>query len=178
MFRGSRLIYRPQPGTRPMKHRLREATFDLLGPAIKAKHAVDLFAGSGALALEALSRGATSATMIERHIPTAETIRQNLIALGIDDRADVLSTSAFVWVTRGTDLPPFPWAVFCSPPYAFYTDKRPEMVQLIERLVTQAPASSLFVVESDDRLDFADLAPLGHWDVRRYPPAQLGILTT
>lgn len=205
-FRGSRLIYRQQTGTRPMKHRVREATFDLLGPAIKHKHAIDLFAGSGALGLEALSRGATSATFIERHIPTAKLIRENLRALRIEDRADVLTTSTFLWIERlirgpalpsagshfvptddksrppvmtpdsSKDLPSSPWAVFCSPPYDFYVDRHAEMIHLIERLIAQAPAGTIFVVEADNRLDFADLSHIGPWDVRSYPPAHLGIM--
>jgi 16S rRNA G966 N2-methylase RsmD len=221
-----------------MKHRVREATFDLLGPAIKRKHAIDLFAGSGALALEALSRGATSATFIERHIPTAQLIRENLRALRIEDRGDVLTTSTFLWVERlargpalpsveshsvptddsagprlaeagkpirgpalpsagshflllptddragprittsdpSKDLPPSAWAVFCSPPYDFYVDRHAEMIHLLERLIAQAPAGTIVVVEADNRLDFADLSHIGPWDVRSYPPAHLGIM--
>lgn len=189
-----------------MKHRVREATFDLLGPAIKRKHAIDLFAGSGALALEALSRGATSATFIERHIPTAQLIRENLRALRIEDRGDVLTTSTFLWIERlvrgpalpsvgshcvptddsagprittpdpSKDLPPSAWAVFCSPPYDFYVDRHAEMIYLLERLIAQAPAGTIVVVEADNRLDFADLSHIGPWDVRSYPPAHLGIM--
>jgi 16S rRNA (guanine966-N2)-methyltransferase len=176
-LRGSRLIYRQQAGTRPMKHRVREATFDLLGPAIRGKHAIDLFAGSGALGLEAISRGAISATFIERHIPTAQLIRENLSALEIEDRATVLTTSTFLWIERPLDLPSVPWAIFCSPPYDLYVDRHAEMVHLLERLIAQSPPGTLVAVESDNRLDLAELATIGSWDVRSYPPAQLGIMT-
>ena len=54
---------------RPMKNRVREALFNLIGPSIKGKHAIDLFAGTGALGLEAISRGAVSATLTEQHYP-------------------------------------------------------------------------------------------------------------
>ena len=69
---------------RPMKDRVREAIFNLIGPAIRGKHAMDLFAGTGALGLEALSRGADRATFIEQHFPTAKIIRQNIAALGVE----------------------------------------------------------------------------------------------
>ena len=68
-FRGRRLHYSGDRRTRPMKDRLREAVFNLIGPDIRGKHAIDLFAGTGALALESLSRGAKSATLIEQHHP-------------------------------------------------------------------------------------------------------------
>ena len=64
-FRARKLLYHGDPVTRPMKHRVREAIFNLVGLEAKGRHAIDLFAGTGALGLEALSRGATSATFIE-----------------------------------------------------------------------------------------------------------------
>ena len=80
-----------------MKDRLREAIFNLIGPAIRGKHAVDLFAGTGALALEAISRGAERATLIEQHHPTANVIRQNIAALGVQQQAEVVAGNVFIW---------------------------------------------------------------------------------
>src|SRR5271154_4383856 len=81
-FRGRKLEYSGDPRTRPMKDRVREALFNLLSTAVKGKVAIDLFAGTGALGLEALSRGAARAVFIERHRPTAQTIGRNAAALG------------------------------------------------------------------------------------------------
>src|SRR5437868_14777408 len=72
--RGRKLQYSGDVRTRPMKDRVREAVFNLLGPQIAGSHAIDLFAGTGALGLEAISRGASKATFIERHLPTAKLI--------------------------------------------------------------------------------------------------------
>ena len=72
-FRGRKLEYSGDLRTRPMKDRVREALFNLLGNAVEGKIAIDLFAGTGALGLEALSRGASRAVFIERHRPTAQT---------------------------------------------------------------------------------------------------------
>jgi 16S rRNA (guanine966-N2)-methyltransferase len=74
-----------------MKDRVREALFNLLGRAVKDKIAIDLFAGTGALALEALSRGASRAIAIEMHRPTARLIWQNAASLGIMSRPERLS---------------------------------------------------------------------------------------
>src|SRR6478736_322408 len=70
-LRGRKLQYSGDVRTRPMKDRVREAVFNLLGPQVAGSHAIDLFAGTGALGIEAISRGATKATFIERHLPTA-----------------------------------------------------------------------------------------------------------
>ena len=99
-FRGRRLHYSGDLRTRPMKDRLREAIFNLIGPAIRGKHALDLFAGTGALALEAISRGAARATLIEQHNPTADIIRQNIAELGLEQQAEVVVGNTFIWWQR------------------------------------------------------------------------------
>ena len=85
-LRGKKLFYSGDDRTRPMKDRVREAVFNLLGPAVVGKHALDLFAGTGALGFEALSRGAAAATFVERHFPTADHLRQTAASLGVADR--------------------------------------------------------------------------------------------
>src|SRR5215470_6647638 len=76
-FRGRRLRYHGDPVVRPMKHRTREAIFNLVTTDAVGRHVIDLFAGTGAVGLEALSRGATSATFIEKHVPTARVVEEN-----------------------------------------------------------------------------------------------------
>jgi 16S rRNA (guanine966-N2)-methyltransferase len=174
-FRGRRLNYSGDLRTRPMKDRLREAVFNLIGPSIAGKHALDLFAGTGALGLEALSRGADRATFIEQHNPTADIIRQNVAMLAVEQRADVVVGNVFIWFRRKPTLADKPWAVFCSPPYDFYIDRADEMMELLLGLIAAAPADSVFVVEADERFDFATLPQPQAWDVRTYPPAVVGI---
>ncbi|HEU4725417.1 MAG TPA: 16S rRNA (guanine(966)-N(2))-methyltransferase RsmD [Candidatus Eisenbacteria bacterium] len=108
----------PDRGVRPTSERAREAIFDILGPAWTAEAAVlDLYAGTGALGIEALSRGAARADFVERDAATARRLRENLAALGVADRARV----AVADLDRG-DLPAElrgPWnLVFLDPPYA------------------------------------------------------------
>ncbi len=167
-----------------MKERVREALFNLVSTECGGKHAIDLFAGTGALGLEALSRGAVSATFIEKHIPTARVVEENITALALQDRTELLMTSAFLWGKR--DLPKgewgagrskntgeddsalpsprstlsLPWLVFCSPPYAFYIERQDEMLGLITALLQYAPPASIFLVEADERFEF-DLLPGG-----------------
>ena len=170
-----------------MKHRTREAIFNLVSTECTDRHAVDLFAGTGALGLEALSRGAASATLIEKHVPTARVVEQNIRTLGVEDRATLLITSAFLWAKRDLaseqSAPPAsrPWLVFCSPPYAFYHERQADVLELIRRVQEHAPAGTILIVEADEPFDFDLLrhaegtAVAALWDVRSYAPAVVGL---
>lgn len=174
-FRGRKLEYSGDLRTRPMKDRVREALFNLLGNAVEGKVAIDLFAGTGALALEALSRGASRAVFIERHRPTAQAICRNSTMLGVEAIVEVTSADTFLWARRLPDLGVAPWLVFCSPPYEFYVARKDDMLQLLTRLIEMSPPHSLFAVESDERFDFRELPEADQWDIRPYPPAILGL---
>lgn len=178
-LRGRRIAYSGDTRTRPMKDRLREAVFNLLGPAVEGKLALDLFAGTGALGLEALSRGAAKAIFYEQHFPTAAVIRQNIAALGLGAQAEVVAANTFVQLRPpAASLPrDLSWLVFCSPPYAFYQQRREQMLALVDTLAREAPGGSIFVVEADERFDPASLPDASAWNVRHYPPAQVAIMT-
>jgi 16S rRNA (guanine966-N2)-methyltransferase len=120
-FRGSKLQYIGDNRVRPMKDRVREAVFNLIGPAIKGMHAIDLFGGTGAIAIEAISRGAVSATIIEIHLPTAALLKKNLESLDLLPKCELCKTDAFFWTKNVAEHPSkeSPWIVFCSPPYDF-----------------------------------------------------------
>ncbi|HKD35262.1 MAG TPA: RsmD family RNA methyltransferase [Pirellulales bacterium] len=175
-FRGRKLLYSGDPRVRPMKDRVREAVFNLIGPSIRGTHAIDLFAGTGALGLEALSRGAASSLFVERHFPTASIIRQNVETLGVANRATILPANVLLWSRRMPELPGGPWVVFCSPPWDLFVDQANELLGLLVALIERAPPRSQFVVEADERFDFSQLPRADDWLVRSYPPAVVGIL--
>ena len=174
-FRGRKLDYSGDPHVRPMKDRVREAVFNLVGPSVQGKHAVDLFAGTGALGLEAISRGAERATLIEQHVPTAAVIRRNVARLEVESLCEVVTANVFFWAGQPPELGATPWLVFSSPPYDFYVDRAGQMLDLVGGLIERAPAESVFVVESDGRFDPVRLPEPGAWDVRSYPPAVVAI---
>jgi 16S rRNA (guanine(966)-N(2))-methyltransferase RsmD len=174
-LRGRKLIYSGDPRTRPMKDRVREALFNRLGNAVAGKHVIDLFAGTGALGLEAISRGASGATLVERHFPTAGLIRKNAAELEVAGRCTILPANTLLWPLRWPELPAGPWVVFCSPPYDLYVDHTDEMTSLISGLIDRAAPSSIFCVEADERFDFALLPNADEWDIRSYPPAVVGV---
>lgn len=159
-----------------MKDRVREVVFNLLGPRIRGKYAIDLFAGTGAIGLEALSRGAIGSLFIEQHHPTARVIEDNIRTLGVQDQTRVLTADSMIWARRPEGLSiSTPWAVFCSPPYDFFVDRTEAMLQMIEGFVRKAPPESLLVVEADARFDWQLLNDPDTWSLRRFPPAVLGI---
>ncbi len=175
LFRGRKLLYTGDLRTRPMKDRVREAVFNLIGTDARGRQAIDLFAGTGALGLEAISRGATRATFYEQHFPTARVIRQNAALLGVSERTLVESGNVFLWIPHAKFEGAEPWLVFCSPPYAFYLERQPEMLTLIQSLIDRSPAGSVFVVEFDARFDPARLPNEVNWDVRQYLPAVIAV---
>jgi 16S rRNA (guanine(966)-N(2))-methyltransferase RsmD len=101
--------------TRPTSEKVREAVFAILG-SVEGAHVLDLFAGTGALGLEALSRGAAHATFVDSGRPAVAAIRSNLRTLGIEDRATVIAGDAVATAAR--HAPGTPWRlVFVDPPY-------------------------------------------------------------
>ncbi len=98
--RGRRLVGPSSDGTRPLSDRARESLFNILGPGIRDERVLDLFAGTGAVGVEALSRGAEHATFVERDRKALGDIRANLDTLGFADRADVVAAEAVAWIAR------------------------------------------------------------------------------
>ncbi len=117
-----------------MKDRVREAVFNLIGPSVRGMHAIDLFAGTGALGLEALSRGAATATFVEQHFPTAAVIQKNVAELSVADRSTILPANVLLWSKRMPELPNGPWLVFCSPPWDLFVNERDAMLALLMAL--------------------------------------------
>lgn len=148
--KGRRLQAPDGRGIRPTGDRVREAIFDMLGSldVVEGRQVLDLFAGTGALGIEALSRGAATATLVEEDAVALEAIRTNLVITGLYARATVVKAEAMDWLASA---PRFTLALV-DPPYAF--DEWPALLLLL-------PAG-LAVLESDRELDVGD-----SWRVRK-----------
>lgn len=103
---------------RPTSDRLRETLFNILAPRIEASRFLDLCAGSGAVGIEALSRGAASATFIEVGQQACSVIEENLLALGIKDEAEIINRDAETALKQLASLNRRFDLVFFDPPYA------------------------------------------------------------
>jgi 16S rRNA (guanine(966)-N(2))-methyltransferase RsmD len=159
-YRGRELVAPPGRETRPTSDRVRESLFSILG-AIDGDRVLDLYAGSGALAIEALSRGAGEATLVDRSPAAIEAIRRNLATLQID--AEVVRSPAHRFLeaarrrARQYDL------VFLDPPYRRASTLGRELTVALTSVMS---ADGRVVAESDRR------SPLGLeldlLDERRY----------
>jgi 16S rRNA (guanine966-N2)-methyltransferase len=163
--------------TRPTSDLVREALFNILGESIEGLLVVDLFAGTGALGLEALSRGAARALFVERNRENVALIHRNIATLRYEDRARVVSADAFRWAKGLAPVDDEPVCVFLDPPYREFEANPGRVNQLLEGLVQRLPAGSIVAVESRRALDEAVLPEPGSWDVRRYGGTQVALRT-
>jgi 16S rRNA (guanine(966)-N(2))-methyltransferase RsmD len=111
-LRSRRIAGVPGDATRPTSDRLRETLFDILAPRIRGATFLDAYAGTGAVGIEALSRGAAHAWFLERSRAALQALRQNLASLDLEKRSSVIAGPALLSLER------FPAAiVFLDPPY-------------------------------------------------------------
>lgn len=103
---------------RPTSDRLRETLFNILGPTLGGATFVDLYAGTGAVGIEAISRTAKHVIFVEQHAPAVALIRRNLESLGIGTEAEVLGVSVARAIERMEDRHIHAQFIFLDPPYA------------------------------------------------------------
>ncbi len=144
-FRSRRLKSIPGDATRPTPDRLRETLFDILAPRIGGAIFLDGYAGTGAVGIEALSRGARHAIFLEKDRFAVETIRDNLAALQLERRATVVKGAVLLTLARSPAQ-----IVFLDPPYS----QEREYTAALD-LLTAAPPE-LTVVQHSVRLALPD----------------------
>lgn len=180
-LRGRPIPYHGDDLTRPMKDKTREALFNILGKCVKGTIAIDLFAGTGALAIESISRGSTSAIAIEQNTRAADTIRQTAVSLGIEEKLQVITGDAFrvastivglVGIDDPETMPP-PQIVYVCPPYAMWEIESDRLLQIVRIAVDRCPIGSWIVIETERWFDLETL-PGTDWDIRTYGNTVLG----
>jgi 16S rRNA (guanine966-N2)-methyltransferase len=145
-YRGRKLIAPPGSATRPTSDRVRESLFSVLGASVHGARVLDLYAGSGALGIEALSRGAASAVFVDHSQKATAAIRTNLDALAIGAVVRCAEARAAL---RPSPAPPYPYdLVFLDPPYRHDAGLGRE---LSEALPPVLAAGARIVSESDRR---------------------------
>lgn len=148
---GGRRIAVPPRGTRPTADRVREALFSRLDheDRLRGARVLDAFAGSGALGLEAISRGAVHATFVESDARAAATIRANCAELGFDDRCVIVRERVLTYLSGGADDASVGVA-FVDPPY----DLAPsELARTLAALAPRVSPAGILVVEWSARAD-------------------------
>src|SRR4051794_27267097 len=163
--------------TRPTSDLVRESIFNILGESVAGRFVIDLFAGTGALGFEALSRGAERAIFVEQNRENVGLIYRNLATLRFEDRGRVHTADAYRWVRAFTPIDDAPLVVFLDPPYRDYEERPRKVNQLLEHLIGRLPAGSLIAAESRRMLDEEILPGFPTWDIRRYGGTQIAIRT-
>ncbi len=166
---------RPSTGTRPTRDLIREALFNILGEWVVNRVVIDLFAGTGALGLEALSRGALQAIFIERDRENVGLIHRNIATLRYQDRAQVRHADAYRWAKSFEPTDRLPLMVFLDPPYREYEVRARSVNQMLERLVEKLPSGSAIALESWREFERTILPGFEHWETRHYGNTQIAL---
>lgn len=158
-WRGRRLPVCDEPELRPTSERIRETLFNWLAPRIEGARCLDLFAGTGVLGLEALSRGASKAIFVERSASAATTLQKSIATLAADG-AVVHVGDAFAWL-RDSE-PQAMDIVFLDPPYAL--ESLTDLCRLLQTKAWLAQDASIYMEQ--DRGDERPVLPNGYTIVR------------
>jgi 16S rRNA (guanine966-N2)-methyltransferase len=166
-FRGRNILPPATDVTRPITDRVKQSVFDILTPLLDDAVVFDLFAGTGSMGLECLSRGAKSVHFFEADRSALERLRKNVTTLGLSDRASIIAGNLFKWFEKSASKIPAD-LVFLDPPYRFL-DEQPEQLQkLVENWqggFLAEGATIIFRHDADDRLELPGLVQI---DERMY----------
>ncbi|WP_146537497.1 RsmD family RNA methyltransferase [Rubripirellula reticaptiva] len=176
-MRGRTVIYHGEDFTRPMKDNIRENAFNILLKAAKGAICFDLFAGTGAMTFESLSRGASRAVAVELNRRAVRYIRETADSLDVTDKIVVVSADTFRVAGQllGPPADDTPWIVFLCPPYILWHERLEDLNAIIRTVQLNAPPGSVLMVETEKTFD-QDLLPPGDWDRRTYGGTTLGFI--
>ena len=163
--KGRTLKMVPGETTRPITDRAKESLFNIIGRRIMGAHFLDLFSGTGSVAIEALSRGAEHAVLVELNKLAAKTIRENLALTRLDSQADVLQINVFALLKQHPGET-FDY-IYIAPPQ--YKGLWLETLEALDNNPAWLPSGTIVIVQIDprEREDVA-LSHLTPIDERRY----------
>ena|ERR1043165_6314081 len=168
-FRGRKLLGPQTEATRPITDRVKQSLFDILSPRIEGAVVYDLFAGTGSMGLECLSRGARRVEFFEAERSAVARLRKNLAALGVSGEKGVVHGGDLMRLfaggnAGGDDLADL---IFLDPPYRFLRERAEELRALGEKLAARLNSDGVVVFRHDSR-DSLELPGLRCFDRREY----------
>ena len=173
-LRGRKLTCNVEPKLRPMPDRVRESLFSILTSEIAGRPFFDLFAGTGAVGMEGLSRGAGPVTFVEFDGKTAAEINRHLRQFGVADKATVLKADVYRWASRW--LPPTePVTIFLGPPFPDFDDRQQELMAVVAVILAKLPPDSVFAIQSEKAFDAELLPEPESWRHRVYGRNRLSL---
>jgi 16S rRNA (guanine966-N2)-methyltransferase len=165
--RGRKILPPPGEVTRPITDRVKQSLFDILSPQIEGAKVYDIFAGTGSMGLECLSRGAAHATFFEADRGALSALKKNIETLKVTDCSRVIPGDLFRWFERlpveknSIDL------AFLDPPYRYLNEQPAALVQLAANLAEHVKADGIVVFRHDAK-DELSLPALPPFDRREY----------
>lgn len=173
-LRGRKIDCDVTPDLRPTSQRAREALFSILGGYLDGFRFVDVFAGTGVIGIEALSRGATRCLFVEKDARLVSNIEKHLARFGVGLRSDILKVDAYRWAEQFL-APQEPTLVFISPPFPDFEARPDDLHKLVENLTKALVPGSILVLQAEEHDNLPRVATGEDWDVRRYGRNQLWI---
>jgi len=166
-LRGRRLTCTVTDDLRPTPQMVREAYFSILGDAIPDRPFYDIFAGTGALGLEAISRGAKSTIFLEHDFRLASAIDKYLREFGVAAKGHAVRSDVYRWIDRWQPHANEPVNVFLSPPFADLQHRIGDFLKLIAELQRKVPTGSVVTVQAEQGFPESELPGPG-WERRQY----------
>ena len=167
-FRGRTLLPPLTDQTRPITDRVKQSVFDVLMPHMTDAVVYDVFAGTGSLGLESLSRGCKSALFFESDPSALSLLAKNIAALKIENRAKIIRGDLFAWFATPRANAAQADLLFLDPPYRFLNDRASELKTLAENITSKYLSSTGQIIFRHDLSDSLDLPNLHAFDVRDY----------
>ena len=166
-LRGRKLTCTVNPNLRPTPQMVREALFSILGNAVPERPFIDVFAGTGVVGLEAISRGASRVTFVERDFRLIDELERHLRDFGVAEQATIARGDVYRWVERW-QAPAEPVTAFLSPPFADFQRRPDDLFGLVGELQQKAAPGSVIVLQGEKGAPLDDLPARAEWEERCY----------
>jgi 16S rRNA (guanine966-N2)-methyltransferase len=166
-LKGQKICVHVHPELRPTPQMVREALFSILGNAVPDRPFVDIFAGTGVVGLEALSRGASTTTFVERDLRLTNDIDGYLRKFQLTRQGRIYRTDAYQWIAAWR-APAVPVNIFVSPPFADLTGRGEDLLRGLEILQQKVADESVIMVQSERGTPLEEHALFATWEHRQY----------
>lgn len=166
-LKGRKLIVHVSPDLRPTPQMVREALFSILGNAVPDRPFIDIFAGTGVVGLEALSRGASSALFVERDFRLVQDLDGYLRKFDLARKSRIYRTDAYHW-SAGWRPPTEPVNIFISPPFPDLTSRPDDLLGAMRMLMEKVADESVIVLQGERGTAIEQHSAFAAWEHRRY----------
>jgi 16S rRNA (guanine966-N2)-methyltransferase len=166
-LRGRKLTCTVNANLRPTPQMVREALFSILGNALPDRPFIDIFAGTGVVGLEAISRGASTVTFIERDFRLIADLERHIDEFGVGKQSRIARTDVYRWIERW-QAPDEPVTLFLSPPFRDFENRLDELLNVIAQLQQRVAPDSVIVLQGESKAPLDELPARTEWDERRY----------